>query len=374
MYFVNSPQDTKKPDVYVLPSTLTSLGKATLKNCMSLNTTLVFPANMKNLDEDGWNFGNRGQSTTRNFVFLGEFTELIFANENYNTNFYYINPNMKAENIEIKFSYDGTSIPTNCYVFVCSEGKSIKLDGASDWTEDGYSHIVNPSLTYQTEPDCVTGILEITYCYCGAKIGETELENSALGHEYSLENGATKTVIEYASYLAKGNLKIKCARCDEHSDNEVAPIIKEFKGISIKEKGNGLTFGYVINYDALDEYVEVNKTSVSLGFVVAVQAFLGENQPLTESGEKAGDKVVKLEIYNSSTYADKGFRYTGVDFKLMGNWSKTVDLDGDGEAETDIKDVVFYMAGYIIDGDTASFINYGATGKTSDAFSYNQFE
>ena len=184
-------------------------------------------------------------------------------------------------------------------------------------------------------------------------------------------------VIEYANYLANG---VKTQTCQNEgcahniTPNEVAvnAIIKEFKGISTKENGDGLTFGYIIDYDALDEYMEISGNNVELGFVVAVKAFLGENQPLKENGEKAGDKVIKVEIYNSSA-SDEQIRYTGADFKLTGNWSKTVDLDGDGTEETDIKDVVFYMAGYIMDGNELSYINSDASSKEAGTAYYNQY-
>ena len=184
-------------------------------------------------------------------------------------------------------------------------------------------------------------------------------------------------VIAYTNYLASG---VKTQTCQNEgcahniTPNEVAvnAIIKEFKGISTKENGDGLTFGYIIDYDALDEYMEISGNKVELGFVVAVKAFLGENQPLKENGEKASDKVIKVEIYNSSA-SDEQIRYTGADFKLTGNWSKTVDLDGDGTEETDIKNVVFYMAGYIMDGNELSYINSDASGKEAGTAYYNQY-
>ena len=183
--------------------------------------------------------------------------------------------------------------------------------------------------------------------------------------------------VAYESYLASG---VKTQTCQNEgcahniTPNEVAvnAIIKEFKGISTKENGDGLTFGYIIDYDALDEYMEISGNKVELGFVVAVKAFLGENQPLKENGEKASDKVIKVEIYNSSA-SDEQIRYTGADFKLTGNWSKTVDLDGDGTEETDIKNVVFYMAGYIMDGNELSYINSDASGKEAGTAYYNQY-
>ena len=387
----------EKPEVYYMPSSLSFLGNAEFQDCKYLNSCIVFPEGVTSAAGCAQGaFQNVGKLSPVTIVFLGdmEAIQIKQSDSTYsNISFVFANPNDKDLN-SLTFtigSHGSNKMQTNTYMYFCAGNviydlstfkaennalyKVLESDFAkTENTQDSQPHFKNPNKSVPIAPTCVNNRGENAYCFCGAEIGIIELENSALGHEYDLEKGATKTNIEYANYVAKGNLKIKCARCEEQSDNEVAPIIKEFKGVSTKEKGNGLTFGYIINYDALDQYVVVNKTSVSLGFVVAVQAFLGENQPLTQSGEKAGDKVVKFEIYNSSTYEAGKIRYIGADFILNGNWDKTVDLDGDGTNETDIKEVIFYMAGYIIDGSTLSYINSTSSDKEAGTVYYNQIQ
>ena len=49
-----------------------------------------------------------------------------------------------------------------------------------------------------------------------------------------------------------------------------------------------------------------------------------------------------------------------------------VDLDGDEVAETDVKKVEFYMAGYIIVNGAVSYLNYGASGATASTVTFEQ--
>lgn len=177
------------------------------------------------------------------------------------------------------------------------------------------------------------------------------------------------TTIAYTNYLANG-VKTQtcqndgCAHKTTPNVVEVAPIISSFKGFSTKEKGNGLTFGYTLNLEAIEEYEAVNDKTLEFGFVVAVQAFLGENAPLNEKGEAASDKVIKASITSEE------YTYTGADFKLTGNWEGTASVNGE---EIAVKDIMFYMAGYILDGTSVIYINDGATSDKADAVSYNQF-
>ena len=65
-------------------------------------------------------------------------------------------------------------------------------------------------------------------------------------------------------------------------------------------------------------------------------------------------------------------KYAGADFKLTGVWDGMADLDGDEIKETELKEVKFYMAGYmVVGGDDVVFINSDATSDVAGALSYN---
>ena len=173
--------------------------------------------------------------------------------------------------------------------------------------------------------------------------------------------------IVYENYLANGIKTQKCqsAGCVHNTTPntvEVAPIISEFKGFSVSEKGDGITFGYSFDKEAIKAFEASNGCKVELGFVVAVKALLGENAPLKADGAAATDKVVKASVI------DEEAGYTGADFVLRGNWEGNVTIN---EAEIDIKQVEFYMAGYIIVNGAVTYLNYGASGATADTVTFN---
>ena len=192
-----------------------------------------------------------------------------------------------------------------------------------------------------------------------ANCGKTALAENPV-HDYV-------TVIAYTNYLAKGTKTQTCqnAGCAHNTTPNVTsvdPIISSFKGFSTKEIGNGLTFGYTLNLEAIEEYEAVSGKTLEFGFVVAVQAFLGDNAPLDKDGNAASNNVIKASI------TSEDHTYTGADFRLTStSWDGTANING---VETALKDIKFYMAGYIIDGASVIYINDGATGNSADAYSY----
>ena len=196
------------------------------------------------------------------------------------------------------------------------------------------------------------------FCFCKKAVDtEKEIVGTALGHEFDLAKGAVKSKIEYANYLADGKLFVKCARCTECQENKVNPIITEFKGFSVNGKGDAITFGYSFDNEAIKEFEALNG-KIELGFVVAVKAFVG-------SDAYTSDKSIKATVTNDE------IPYTGADFILRGDWNMMVDLDGDNVAETDVKNVEFYMAGFLKANDTVTYLNYGASGDTADTVTFN---
>ena len=298
MYFVNNPGDTEKPEVYVFPESLINLGGASIKNCTNLNTTLVFHANLKYLDDDGWNFGNMRQETTRNIVFLGEITELKFANENYNTNFYFVNPNVTSNTLKLT-SCHGTE-PTNSYAIVCSDGMVAKLGKEISWTSEGYSHITNPNGRRETPATCLLPKMVADYCFCEKFIEGTETtEGTALGHNYI---GATTYTFTTADKDGS-----KCTVCVNGCgiDNiEVVPAVYSELGYSAKTFGtDGFSFtnGYEINRESLELYQREKGVTLKFGFAFNLaQGFTSEEEVTLD------DFAIKANVANQTS--DINFR------------------------------------------------------------------
>jgi hypothetical protein len=185
--------------------------------------------------------------------------------------------------------------------------------------------------------------------------------------------------IIYNSYLNKGIKHEICSNANcQYSEkpyiSDTDAIISEFKGISTKINGDGITFGYSVNYEALDEYVNVSGGNVELGFIVAVKAFLGDKLPLDEKGNALASNVIKASLLKWTQNDEENksvVKFANADFKVTGDWSKFVDLDGDGVFETDIKNVALYMSGYIIDNGTVQYLNFDKSASAPMVVSYS---
>ena len=381
LYFVNEPFEVRdengkflgesfvmpsKPEVYFMPNTLSSadgnVSSGTwFRECISLNTTIVMPKVFTNSTVVQMFRETANASNIKNVVYLGDMETIAWSERNHHINFVFANPNDKDIN-SFTFSSFYNNLNSNCYFYFCSTGYKYTVGVAQDkiagtLETNAYHHVANPNKTESVPADCVNNATATTYCFCTVKIGTSDVENSALGHEYDLAKGAVKSSVEYANYLANGILKIKCARCTECQENKVNPIITEFKGFSVSEKGDAITFGYTFDNAAISEFEEVNSCKVELGFVVAVKAFAGDDA-------YTSDKAIKAAV------TDEKAQYTGADFILRGTWDKMVDLDGDGTEETNVKNVEFYMAGYILVNGAVTYLNYGASGATADTVTF----
>ena len=174
------------------------------------------------------------------------------------------------------------------------------------------------------------------------------------------------TSIEYTNYLASGTKTLACqnAGCEHNLTpfvTSASPIITDFKGFSVSEDGDAITFGYTFDNDAIAEFEKYNG-KIELGFVVAVKALLGDSAPLTSNGSVASGNVVK------ATVTDEEIAYTGADFILRGDWNRSVVI---GEESVDIKDVEFYMAGYLVVGGNATYLNALSSGTSADVVTFN---
>ena len=176
------------------------------------------------------------------------------------------------------------------------------------------------------------------------------------------------TTLVYANYLANGTKTQTCQNegCPDKATPVVTstdPIITSFKGFSINYDGDAITFGYVIDYDALDEFVKVTGKNVELGFVAAVKAFAGDDA-------YTSDKAIKANVVKWTTNDEENgetVKYTAADFVLRGDWDREVTI---GEETLDIKDVEFYMAGCMLVGDSVVYINDGASSANAGVITF----
>ena len=413
----------EKPTVYYFPSTLKAIcgpGNANnnpvdengmkksgtgnndkgIMNCPNLNSILVLPEGFTGYaDQSSGNAiideNQRGDTLTTGLltncssknnpitlVFLGKIDRVSLdrkdGNTKYTTYVFANEANTGFDDTLVGSSYNTSTEYKNqdeMYVIFChannGAGAKYKVTFKGSDTDkkypvlvaelqDGATHIIEPNATaIVSNPTCTLGTVVNTFCFCGNAIDTNkEIVGTALGHEYDLAKGAVKSNIEYTNYLANGTLYTQCARCEECQESEASPIISDFKGFSSSEKGDGVTFGYVIDYDALNEYVKLNGKNVELGFVVALQSTSANDAPDLNAETSITAKVITWTTDDEANLS--AVKYTGADFIIRGDW-------------TGHENTVFCMAGYLIDGEDVSYLNYGSSGEKADTFSYAQF-
>jgi predicted homoserine dehydrogenase-like protein len=132
----------------------------------------------------------------------------------------------------------------------------------------------------------------------------------AFGHEFDIADGAVVNAITYANGFDKNGVAFtKCARCDETSEGEVAPIF-EAKGYALNSDRTGLNGGYKINTEMLLAYETING-SLNFGIVIAnANSFGGAkffNDENTVNSEKSIVAEAKERGFSSFDCSINGF-------------------------------------------------------------------
>ncbi len=357
---------------------------------------IIFPENITSLGVDNF----KDNSKLESIYILGNTTSLgqrNFSNCPKLTNIYILGNNPTIDLTSFKENFyecvDNGKVldfkSTGKYFFFTTTNEAY-LNGVKDAI--GATEIISYN-EYKASPDKYT---EGRYIISGTNICDTlyngvhtfdESANDCAGLCSACKEIAQKqnqahsftSSIKYTNYLASGVRYQICSNDNcQYSENpyisDTGAIISEFKGISTKINGDGITFGYSVNYEALDEYVNVSGGNVELGFIVAVKSFLGDKLPLDEKGNALASNVIKASLLKWTQNDEENksvVKFANADFKVTGDWSKFVDLDGDGIFETDIKNVELYMSGYIIDNGTVQYLNFDKSASAPMVVSYN---
>ena len=344
------------PDI-VLPNSIINIGTACFRGCSSLETIRL---GEKAKSVGSWDFLMDCPKLTTVYIpgTLTNITINSFSKTNNITEIFYVGTEAQANSfIESAAKSGGNGVIATLELISYTNYKAKVASGEATGKyfvyDYSYCEAFNKGV-HELDPEKSNACAGI----CGV-CGEASLAEKPV-HDYV-------TTITYDNFLAVG---IKTQTCQNAGcahgektpyETEVNAIIKEFKGFSTPVEGEGLTFGYVIDYEALEEYVAVNGKSVELGLVVAGKALLDGKAPLGENGNVANEKVVKISVVTWSNKAEDNAdiaKYTGVDFKITGDW-------------TDLKDVEIYMAGYLSYGDGYKYLNAGGSSDTADYTTYN---
>ena len=280
MYFVNEPfmmnsasDVPSRPDVYYFPKGLTSFGAAILGS--NANKTVVISENVTSHSTKM--FAGSGVETV---VYLGDMTSFKLTAEQ-ETKLNVLLPNTTAvPTVSATGSTNGSA------VYLCKLNKSFLFD-ENAWNDEAV-HIEDPSKSVITkEPTCVDNAMKDTTCFCGAYIGEVEIENSNNGGKHDVEN-ATVINISYTDFAKTGYKTLKCAKCGADNITVEAEALFSCLGYSAPEDGRGgIAIGFTVNNVAIAEYEEATGKTLKYGVFAVLQSRLGDNDIFSKDGAAA---------------------------------------------------------------------------------------
>jgi len=299
----------KKEDVYFFPSNLSSMGNTqnspVFEYCTNINPVLILPttyAGGKSGDGDLINLGT--ESSPKKIVFLGNMSTFNANTQNNRqdyTSYYFMNPDDKSPlDIGYKNSYvHNDSI--NGYMHFCAEGSYYQILKNSTYSEKATAdtHVANPNLTLSTDATCTENVKETKTCFCGVEIGATEVDNTALGHIHSIFMN-----LVYTNYSKDGYYSYKCERCDDISNDKVAPALFTCLGYSAPEDGRGgIAIGFTVNNEAIAEYDEISGKTLKYGVFAVLQSRLGDNDIFGKDGTQAeGSIIAEISSYKFASF------------------------------------------------------------------------
>ncbi len=385
VYFVNEPFEVfdgdelienfempQKPEVYYMPSGLTVVGNSEFQDCTNLNDYIVFPVGVNSMADcnQGAFYGTgRGRTTPLTLVFLGDMDSIIIRqNDDAYVNIHYVfaNPNdVDLNSLTLTIGSANNKYLVNSYMYFCAGNvvydlTTFKVTNATTHvvqetdftktvnTKETQPHFVDPKKTVETDPTCVNNKKEITYCFCGAESGVTEVENTALGHEHSIFLD-----LVYLDFSQAGYYSYKCERCDDVNNDKSSPALFENQGYSTQQYSNGgIQISFVVNHDAVEEYNTIKKSNIKYGIFAVAQANAQGKEIINANGEGATG-VASVDF---SKYAYDIFAIRVIGF------------------ETDEhRNAQLALGAYVIDNGKVSYLQVGAPaeGNTYCYTSYN---
>ena len=212
------------------------------------------------------------------------------------------------------------------------------------YTSETQAHFVDPNTTKMMPAECIKNERLATFCFCGAESGATDVENTALGHNHNVFISMT-----YESYIKNGYYSYKCERCDDVSNDTVAPAIFVCSGYSTPENGRGgLAVTFAVDKTALNAYEALMGQSLTYGAFAVAYNNIGENDILTM------DNAVKAEIdrdYGSFEMKITGFETEAQKSALLTIGAYVIDKNGK---------VTYLQPSTPNEGDKYAYISYNA--------------
>ncbi|MBQ8546684.1 MAG: leucine-rich repeat domain-containing protein [Clostridia bacterium] len=295
MYFVNdtfdNPVGVEKPKVYYMPENLTQIWGHAFRGFHNVNDVIVFGEKFTKFEQ---NIGFTSMETTaeniKTFIFTADMESFYTYKGNNYLSFYFVNPNdIDADDIAVSSPAGGSG--GNAMLYICAGGIS-KAVSSDEWVTDRFSHFADVETSeIVKEADCVNNAIISAKCYCGALMGEAQSENTALGHNHTIEFG-----IIYESYMEDGYYCLQCERCDDVIQGEKVDALFTCLGYSAPEDGRGgIAIVFTVNNVAIEAYEEATGKTLKYGVFAVLQSRLGDKDVFAQDGTVA-DGVINADI------------------------------------------------------------------------------
>ena len=324
----NNPDEVVKPKVYYMPSGFKSCGDQLFRGCSNINDVIVFPTTYTAVG-DSRSFLDYGATAEnpKTIVFLGDMTSFSAYADSTSSymNYVFANANDTVDGFTYTFTSSGASDVT---IYSCASQK-VCTPTSDSWTSQGFAHFANPKTFEAVTPStCTENQTVSASCFCGASMGTIEIENTALGHSYTVDVG-----LIYENYMNNGYYCMQCERCDDVTKGEKADALFICLGYSAPEYGAvGIVVGYSVNNTALSEYERVTKKTLNYGVFAVAQEKLGENDIFGSDGEAASGVIfAEITSYDFAAFELKiaGFTDAQKDKDIvMGAYVAVTDENG----------------------------------------------
>ena len=276
----------------VLPSTLQTLGASSFKGVTTLTDVVVLgPALGKNA------FESCG----------GNITKLVLT-ENFVT---FSTDSANGMSSELTTYYTGTDYDR--IKTLCSSTSRFKNAGYCS-----YADYVSGNYTAKTS----MVIYDTNLCVAAFDSVHTEPNDDgncetavvcSMCNDYTYKSAKTHINAEsitYTSFTQNGVYSVGCTNdgCKVATTETVKPLF-DFSGVSSPVDGRGeLVVGYTVNFNEIERYESITKTTLSYGVFAVLKDKLGSNDVFDENGNAAVG-VIKADV--SRDYVSFEFRITG---------------------------------------------------------------
>jgi hypothetical protein len=368
-----------KDAAYHVAKTLTSAGGNAnsgtwFRDCAGLNTTIVMPEVFVNSTVVQMFRETASANNIKNIVYLGDIENYAWSERNHHINFIFANPNDR-DITSVTFTAFYNNLNSDCYFYFCSTGYRYTMGMASaaevatTKVENTYRHLCDIRNSDVVPATCITDAYGMLECFCGFEMGQQTLTGTATGiHIYADDHNCTTSdkctadanctavtvvlsheiyeTLVYESFLANGEYcygcsNVGCTVIDK--EDTTKPIFVAGDGFSTKISANdGISGGYIVNVDALNEFNRVNaENKLNFGVMMVSPKYLAGKESFFLNGKVNAEKCLQVDMSES--------RYTNLNITITG-------FVGDAKEAS----LVIALYAYV-DGEAVEFIQSQTT-------------